>query len=461
MRDIVKEKREGVVKLPAGLIGKHKKHKKNMASGTYKIITFGCQMNLADSGVLAALLDARGYRPVESEAEADLLILNTCSVRERAEERVFGRLSELSVFKRQNGVKLAVVGCMAQRLGQRILERAPYVDFVLGTDRLYDLPDHLEKTAPWPRIAVDIGYDDVGDIMPHRDTPYSAFVTISRGCDNFCTYCIVPYVRGRERSNPLPQIAGQIRRLVDDGVMEVTLLGQNVNSYYDNGQDFSDLLCYVARETDIQRLRFMTSHPKDLSDKLIEAMATEPKVMGHLHLPLQSGSSRILEKMGRVYSFEQYYRLVERLRQVVPDISLTTDLIVGFPGEKAADYEMTLDAVRSIKFDSAFMFRYSVREGTAAAGFDDDVPEAEKISRLTELIKLQKAVSLERNQAEIGRVRSVLVDGFSRRSRDYLKGKTEGNKTLLFKAGSEYIGRIEKVRITAADSWTLHGELVR
>ncbi len=243
-------------------------------------------------------------------------------------------------------------------------------------------------------------------------------------------------------------------------MLEVTLLGQNVNSYAADTNDFSDLLEAVAKETDVRRLRFMTSHPRDLSDKLIDTMAGEAKVMKHLHLPLQAGSNDILNKMGRVYTIEHYQKLVDKLRKAVPDISLTTDLIVGFPGETEADYQKTLDAVNTIKFDSAFMFRYSVREGTAAARLIDDVPEPEKIRRLTELIKIQKDVSLERNRSEVGLVRSVLVDGFSRRSREFLKGKTEGNKTLLFKAPPVYIGRIEKVRITAADSWTLHGELV-
>jgi len=431
-----------------------------MRDGTYKIVTFGCQMNLADSGVLAAILNAHGYRAVANEQDADLVILNTCSVRQKAEERVFGRLGELSALKRQNNIKIAVVGCMAQRMGDEILKRAPYVDFVLGTDRLYDLPQYLDNGEAMPSIHTDFGYEHIDGIVPERDSPYSAFVTISRGCDNYCTYCIVPYVRGHERSYPMEQIVGQVRDFVSDGVLEVTLLGQNVNSYQDNERDFPDLLRAVASQTEVKRIRFMTSHPKDLSDKLIEVLATEPKMMAHFHLPLQSGSDRILKKMGRKYTFEHYYDRVVKLREAVPDISITTDLIVGFPSETEDDFQHTLDAVRAIRYDSSFMFRYSVREGTAAARLIDDVPEDDKIRRLNELIKVQKTVSYDKNQNEIGKVHRVLVDGVSRRDRSVLKSKTEGNKTLLFKAGPEYIGTIQKVNVITADSWTLHGELV-
>ncbi|MBN2226507.1 MAG: tRNA (N6-isopentenyl adenosine(37)-C2)-methylthiotransferase MiaB [candidate division Zixibacteria bacterium] len=432
-----------------------------LKNGTYKIVTFGCQMNLADSGVLAAILNAHGYRAVETEQDAEVIILNTCSVRQKAEDRVFGRLGELLAIKRRNGVKIAVVGCMAQRMGDEILERAPYVDFVLGTDRLYELPGYLANGEPIPSIHTDFGYEHIDGIVPERDSPYSAFVTISRGCDNFCTYCIVPYVRGRERSYPVDRIVGQVRDFVADGVLEVTLLGQNVNSYRDGDSDFADLLKAVASQTDIRRIRFMTSHPKDLSDKLIEVLATEPKMMTHFHLPLQSGSDRILQKMGRGYTFAHYHDRVRTLREVVPDISITTDLIVGFPSETEEEFRMTLDAVREIRYDSSFMFRYSVREGTAAARLIDDVPEPEKIRRLTELITLQKTVSYEKNQEEVGLVREVLVDGVSRRDPSVVKGKTEGNKTLLFKAGPEYIGTIQKVNVITADSWTLHGEPVK
>jgi tRNA-2-methylthio-N6-dimethylallyladenosine synthase len=428
----------------------------------FKIITFGCQMNLADSGLLAAVMEARGYQPINNEADADVIILNTCSVRARAEERVFGRLSELSRCKRADHTKkIAVVGCMAQRLKGAILKRAPYVDIILGPDRILDLPRYLDngRALSGPVIHTEFGFESIEDIIPSRDNKYSDFVTISRGCDNFCTYCVVPYVRGRERSYPASMIIKQINKLAADGVREVTLLGQNVNSYRDGNRDFSELLRAVSRETEIARIRFMTSHPKDMSDRLIDIISDEPKMMAHVHLPMQSGSNRILEKMGRAYTFEHYLSLVEKLRRAVPHVSLTTDLIVGFPSETEREYQLTLDSVKAIRFDSAFMFRYSPREGTAAAKYNDDVPEPEKIRRLIELISLQKQIALDKNQSEIGKIRSVLVDGPSRRSEQVLKGKTEGNKTILFKASRDIIGQVRNIRVTSADSWTLHGEL--
>ena len=427
----------------------------------YKILTFGCQMNLADSGSLAAAMNRHGFLPVESDEDADILILNTCSVREKAEERVFGRLGELSAFKKKSpGKKLAVVGCMAQRLGPRILQRAPYVDFILGPDRISELPQYLGKSNGIPQINTEFGHEKIGDLIPVRDNKYSAYVTISRGCNQYCAYCIVPYVRGEERSYPAGQIIGQINALASDGVLETILLGQNVNSYRDNGSDFPQLLKQIAGETDVKRIRFMTSHPKDLSDRLIDVLAAEPKMMAHLHLPLQSGANRILQKMGRIYTYDHYRSLVVKLRTALPDISLTTDLIVGFPSETEEEYQMTLRAVEEIQFDSAFMFRYSPREGTSAAKLKDDIPDPEKIRRLTGLIDLQKSISFQKNQSEIGKIRSVLIDGRSRRSNMVLKGKTEGNKTLLLDGDESLIGTIKNVRVTSADSWTLHGELI-
>jgi len=428
---------------------------------SYKILTFGCQMNLADSGLLGSIMESRGYRPARSESEADLVILNTCSVRQKAETRVFGRLAELSALKRSERPPLiAVIGCMAQRLGERILEAAPAVDIILGTDRIFDLPDYLERERTSPIIDVAFGGEMPIEAIPARTSRWSAFVTISRGCDNYCSYCVVPYLRGPERSYPARIISRQVSALVADGALEVTLLGQNVNSYRDGDLDFPGLLKAIARETDIRRIRFMTSHPKDLSEGLIDVLATEPKMMTHVHLPLQSGSDRILGKMGRGYTFESYFSLIEKMRRAVPEVSITTDLIVGFPSETDEEYEMTLAAVRRIKYDSAFMFRYSVREGTAAARMADDVPEEVKIDRLNRLIALQKEIAHQVNRRAIGRICSVLIDGFARRGRDRLRGKTEGNKTILFPAERSVIGSIRRVKILEADSWTLFGELV-
>ncbi len=428
---------------------------------TYKIITFGCQMNLADSGSLSALMNAGGYNAVDSEEDAEIIIINTCSVRQKAEERVFGRLGELSRFKKDNNhKKIAVVGCMAQRMAERILKRAPYVDLILGTDQMFSLPSLIDTQGPAPQVKTEIGFEDTGELTPVRDSKYSAFVTIMRGCNNFCSYCIVPYVRGRERSYSVLKIINQVNEFIADGVKEITLLGQNVNSYVNGQHRFPDLLERLARETDIRRIRFMTSHPKDLSDRLIEVMASEPKIMPHIHLPLQSGSDPVLERMKRVYSCSDYFKLTKKLRKLIPDISITTDLIVGFPSETEKDFEETLRAVKTIKFDSAFMFRYSVRAGTAAARFIDDVPEGEKIRRLNILIETQKKVSFEKNQSEIGKVQSVLVDGYSKRGQEYLKGKTGGAKTILFPGNADIMGEECYVKVTSADSWTLHGKLV-
>ncbi len=429
----------------------------------YKIVTFGCQMNLADSSLLASVMDANGYQKVEKESEADIIVLNTCSVRARAEERVFGRLGELSSLKNKNNGKIiAVVGCMAQRLGRDILNRAPYVDIILGPDRIYDLPKYLNNGVSQniPAVHTEFGYESPEDVIPQRDSPYTAFITISRGCDNYCTYCIVPYVRGREISFPVPTIVRQVNKLVEDNVLEITLLGQNVNSYRDGNFDFSDLLKTIINETEIRRIRFMTSHPKDMSDRLIETIGQEKRMMAHVHLPLQSGSDRILTKMRRGYTYKHYLSLVGKLRDAAENISLTTDLIVGFPSETEDDFEKTIKAVEEITFDSAFMFRYSIREGTEAARLTDDVPESEKIRRLTRLIETQKKIAFKKNQKEIGRVSSVLIDGFSRRDINILKGKSEENKTVLIPGSEKRIGIIQDVKITSADSWTLHGEMV-
>ena len=427
---------------------------------TFHVTTFGCQMNLADSSTLVSSLVTRGFRRVERAADADLIVLNTCSVREKAEQRVIGRLGALARLKKEKPwIKIAVVGCMAQRLGNDLVEQIPGVDYVLGTNRLFDLPDAIEGREGTSPVMTDFGHENIDLIQPAKETPYSGFVTISRGCDNFCTYCIVPYVRGSERSHSVDHVIDGVRRMVAEGVVEVMLLGQNVNSYRYNGTDFPDLLRRVAGDTEIRRIRFMTSHPKDLSEKLIGVLADEPKLMPHVHLPLQSGADRVLERMGRQYTFAHYLKLVDSLRKELRYLSLTTDLIVGFPGETVDDYQKTLDAVRQVQFDAAFMFRYSVRPGTEAAMLPDDVPEEEKIDRLNRLIDLQQSISFQRNQREVGQVRQVLVEGLSRRSDLFARARTEGNKTVLFRADNAAVGRLRPVRITSADAFTLHGEI--
>ena len=417
-------------------------------------------MNLADSSTLVASLTTRGYRRVPDEADADLIILNTCSVRDKAEQRVYGRLGDLQRFKKERpGLRIAVVGCMAQRLGNRLLKDAPQVDYVLGTDRMFELPDVIEGREGTSPVMTAFGHENIDFIEAVQENSYSGFVTISRGCDNFCSYCIVPYVRGREVSHSVDHILGNVRKMVDAGVVEVMLLGQNVNSYNYGDTDFPGLLRTVARETDVRRIRFMTSHPKDLSDDLIEVLASEAKLMPHIHLPLQSGSDAVLRRMGRIYGRKQYQKIVDSIRAHLDYVSITTDLIVGFPGEKPEDYEMTLDAVRDIQFDAAFMFRYSVRPGTKAERLDDDVPEEEKIDRLNKLIDLQQSISYQRNQREVGQVRHSLVEGYSRRSRSVARARTEGNKTILFECDDPRPGAVLPLVVESADAFTLHGRL--
>ena len=428
---------------------------------TFHIQTFGCQMNLADSSTLASTLITRGYRRVKEEKDADLLILNTCSVREKAETRVIGRLGEIYKYKREKPyMKIAVVGCMAQRLGDDLMKKVPYVDYVLGTDRLFELPDAIEEVEGTSQVMTAFGHENIDTIEPIKETPYSGFVTISRGCNNYCTYCIVPYVRGKERSHSDDYIVDAVKKMVDEGVVEATLLGQNVNSYMYEGTDFPDLLKRVSEESGIKRLRYMTSHPKDLSRKLVDVMADDDKILPHIHLPLQAGSDRVLQKMGRVYTLSHYMKIIKYIREKLPYVVLTTDLIVGYPSETEEEFKETLAAVSEIRYDSAFMFRYSVRPGTTAAQYDDDVPEEDKIRRLNELIKLQQSISYEQNQRELGQIRFSLVEGFSKRNSDKMRARTDGNKTVLFDGNHYDVGSVIPVKIHAADAFTLHGEVV-
>ncbi len=416
-------------------------------------------MNVADSQTLAGCLESSGYRSTEEEDDADLIIVNTCSVREKAEERAFGRLGDLKRLKRnRQDLNIVVVGCMAQRLGSRIIDRIPHVDLVLGTDRMFDLPEILAQKASIPEVHTAFGHENIDDAPAIRDTPFSAYLTITRGCNNYCTFCIVPFVRGREKYHPADHLVRQAAELAADGVIELTLLGQNVNSYRDGKVDFPGLIKRIADETDIQRIRYTSPHPKDLSLRLIELHASEPKVMPHVHLPLQSGSDRILQKMARPYLYRHFRNIVRKLREATPHIAITTDVIVGFPTETEEDFQLTIDAFEETQFDSAFMFHYSVREGTRAwKEIEDDIPYELKIERLERLMELQKKISYHKNQSELGKIHDTLVDGFSRRDRSILKGKTPGGKTVLFAGDESLIGAITPVKVSQADSWTLHG----
>ncbi|MGE5527596.1 MAG: tRNA (N6-isopentenyl adenosine(37)-C2)-methylthiotransferase MiaB [Patescibacteria group bacterium] len=434
----------------------------------YFIYTFGCQMNERDSETLAGFCAELGYAKAANLSEADLVILNTCCVRGNAENRIHGHIGNLKPLKEERPeVILAVCGCMAQEPGERERIRAdhPHVDLVFGPQNLHEFPRLLQRVLEGEGRVIEVNLGPGGiqeDLPARRSSNLKAWVTIVQGCDNFCSYCIVPYVRGRERSREPGRILAEIRGLAARGVREITLLGQNVNSY---GRDlgpgamgFAGLLREADRVPGLWRLRFMTSHPKDLSDDLIAAMAECRTVCEHLHLPLQAGSDRILGLMNRRYTRGRYLELVRRLRGAVPGIALTTDVIVGFPGETDEDFRDTLDLVEEVRFDGAFTFAYSPRLGTKAADLPDQLPEEVKKERLYRLIEVQNRISREINEGLRGKVEEVLVEGPSERAPEIWCGRTRGNKLVLFRGPSEE-GSLVPVRITDPHTWTLHGEL--
>ena len=429
--------------------------------------TFGCQMNVYDSERLMGLLLSEGHTITRNKEEAEVIVLNTCSVREKAERRALGRLSDFYRYKQRNpGVMLVVAGCMAQRMGEDLLKTLPYLDLVMGPDQIFQLPQYIGNHRESTRVSVCASREDFEsqeiweqEILPFRKTPFTSFVAISRGCDNFCTYCVVPYVRGPERNRPTDQIIREVQLIAESGAKEVSLIGQNVNSYRFEGKEFADLLQIVNDQTQIEWIRFMTSHPKDLSPKLIDQIATLSKVCEHIHLPLQSGSDRILKEMNRGYTSNDYLKLVERIREKIEDVSLTTDVIVGFPTENEEDFQKTLETMKKVEFDSAFMFRYSVREGTKAVSLINDVLEEEKLKRLYELIELQKGISQKKNQRFVGKVIQVLVDEKSRRDKSKWKGKTRTNHTVIIDGNEDIWGKIVSVTVKDVDSFTLFGSL--
>lgn len=431
----------------------------------YFIETYGCQMNKYDSELVANLLEQMGYQPAQTPAEADILLVNTCSVREHAETRALGRLTALNEYKlKRPGVVLGVLGCMAQRIGRQILNEKPFVNLALGPDSYRQLPDLIRQLEADPAVRQqdesDVSdYEDYSNLYPSRIQGVSAWVAIMRGCNNFCAYCIVPYLRGRERSRPLENILTEVRRLATDGFKEVTLLGQNVNSYHDGEFDFPDLLAQVSDIPGIDRVRFASSHPKDLSPKLIETIAARDNICNHIHLAVQSGSNHVLQQMNRNYTREHYLALLENARKIIPEISFTTDIIVGFPGESGADFEDTLDLVRQAQFDNAFTFKYCPRTGTKAAQLAETVSDAEKQRRLEALIHLQNEITLQRNRQEIGKLAPVLVEGRSKKSANRFKGRTGTNKVIIFEQKSAQPGTIVLIKITAAEGHTLFGEV--
>jgi tRNA-2-methylthio-N6-dimethylallyladenosine synthase len=437
----------------------------------YLISTFGCQMNVHDSEVLAGILTASGYRPATSPEEADLILLNTCCVRENAENKTFGHIGILKALKDvKPGLIIGVCGCMVQQPSEvaRIKSSYPYVDLVFGTHNLHQLPELIAEIDS-SRTRVFKVWESEGEIVEglpvKRENPFKAWVTIMYGCNNFCTYCVVPFVRGRERSRQPELILNEVRDLVQAGVKEITLLGQNVNSYgkdlAESDWNFAKLLREVASHTGIERIRFQTSHPKDLSDELIEVMAGYRNICQHLHLPVQSGSSRILKLMNRQYGKEQYQELAAKIKARIPGISLTTDIIVGFPGEREEDFEDTLDLVNQLRFDGAFTFVYSPRIGTPAAKMGDQVPHNDQKRRLIKLIELQNQISLEKNRTYIGTLAEILVEGASEKNPEVWSGRATQYKLVHFKPSPKTKpGELLVVRITGAQTFTLEGELL-
>jgi tRNA-2-methylthio-N6-dimethylallyladenosine synthase len=420
------------------------------------IETYGCQMNVADTEVVLGRLSAHGYERTTSPDVADVILLNTCAIREHAEERVLARLATLARHKvRRPHVKLGLAGCMVQHLRQHLLERAPYLDVLVGPDAYRRLPDLLAEEGADPLVDLRLDRAEVyADIEPQRAPGLRAWVTAMRGCDRFCTFCVVPYVRGRERSMPGPALVEQVRNLAAAGYREVVYLGQTVNAYHDGQWDFAELLRQTATVEGIERIRFTSPHPAEMTDRLIEAMATIPQVSPYLHLPVQSGSDRILRLMARDYDTAAYLALVDRLRAVIPDLALSTDLIVGFPREEPADFAATLDLVRAVRFDHAFMFKYSRRSGTKAHAWGETVAEDEKAARLAELIALQEAIAAERNRDLVGRAVSVLVEGPARRPPGWCFGRTPQFKATVF-PGPAAVGSLVRVPIGETTAHTL------
>lgn len=425
--------------------------------------TYGCQMNVADSQTITSILRRAGYDSIDRPDDADVILLNTCAIREHAEERVLGRLTALARIKESRPeVKLGLLGCMAQHNRAAIVEKASYLDVVAGPDSYRRLPEMLGEIG-------QIGFDPAVDVRLDRTETYAdispdfgggvrAYVTAMRGCDRFCAFCVVPYVRGRERSIPPTDLMREIRDLASRGVKEIVLLGQTVNAYRYDGTDFGGLLKMIARIEGIERIRFTSPHPSDVSESMIEAMATEPKVQPHLHLPLQSGSDRVLAAMERGYNVAQYLDLVARVRAAIPAIALSTDIIVGFHGEAESDFDATVSMMREVGYDSSFMFKYSVREHTRAFKLGDSVSEEEKQRRLTALIAIQEEMSLDRYRALVGQTFPVLVEGPARRGEGRLAGKTPQFKTAIFPGADDVrVGETVNVRVDSATGHSLLG----
>ncbi len=425
--------------------------------------TYGCQMNAADSELVGGILSSRGYVFTGEMAEADVVLLNTCAIRDNAEQRIRGRLGLINARKRKKpDLVVGILGCMAERLRERFIEEERLVDVIVGPDEYRRLPSLLDGAFAGEKgIAVRLSrVETYDDIMPLRTEGINAWISVMRGCDKFCTFCVVPFTRGRERSRGLAGVVDEVRDLAARGFRDVTLLGQNVNSYSDGGHDFAALIRSVAAVDRTLRIRFTTSHPQDMSDALIETIATTENICKYIHLPVQSGSDRILDLMNRTYTADEYLRLVERIRRAIPGVSLTTDIITGFPGETDEDHRKTVDLIYGVRYDGAYTFMYSAREKTRAWDMGDPVPDHVKNGRVSEIIELQRTISGEINQGLIGSVERVLVEGVSRKSDAEFMGRTDTNKTVVFPHAGETAGDYVHIAIDRANTATLFGRRV-
>lgn len=432
----------------------------------YHIITYGCQMNVADSERMAHQLEEVGYMETADVDQADLIIINTCAVRENAEITTYGKIGELKKNKMKNpNLILAITGCMAQKNQADMFKKAPHIDIVLGTHNLKHINEMIEEVAHTKKHQINVDMDNTvfHELEAKPSGTFSAWVPINNGCNKFCTYCIVPHVRGREISRPLEAIVADVTKLGVQGYKEITLLGQNVNSYgldFKDGTDFGTLVTALDHIPGVERIRYMTSHPQDMTKAMIDAMAASSNICHMMHLPLQSGSPEILRRMNRKYSLDWYKELVAYARDKMPDLVMTTDIIVGFPGEKEEDFQMTLEALKEIRYDMVYSFIYSKRSGTPAAEFGDQVDEEVKRVRLQTLMDVQNEISYERNQPMEGQTFDIIVEGPSKRNEHMWFGRTDGNKMILFPEDPDLrVGDTVKAKVDKAQTWVLYGTI--
>lgn len=428
----------------------------------FYIDTYGCQMNKYDSEIVTGILTSSGFIHTQKSNEAEIILINTCSVRDHAERRALGRLGSLSSWKHSSPYrKLGIIGCMAQRMQEELLSLHPHVDFIVGPDSYNNLPSILSNGIYGPCIDTKLNEDETyRSVKPNRKSGICGWVAITRGCNNFCSYCIVPYTRGRERSRPAHEILKEIIEMASLGFREVTLLGQNVNSYNNGNHSFASLLALCADVQGILRIRFMTSHPKDLTEEILHTMASYPKICNHIHLPLQSGSDRILALMNRKYTRNNILNLIMDIRNLIPVVAITTDVIVGFPGETESDFQDTYNLIKTVRFDDAFTYHYSPRPGTRAALIKETLSQQDKLNRLDQIIRLQRRITSEKKNNMIGQTVEVLAEGVSKQSTQEWMGKTSTNHVIIFPKEKSKLGELVQVRIETCKGATLRGSIV-